>query len=160
MSASLSGRPLGAYSHHQSLLALAEWQERERENACLRGAVDEQGLLLDSLTLELRCHPPEIGVDNVAGRSTVVTIDSANRPGSLIFVSTRDAFYVSTELHRREHNRYRPVQTAALGLVVSPPGQRFLCPLRRIAGGPALHRAGFAHQQRQDIKRRRMVPRQ
>ena len=140
MSSSFSGRPLGAYSHHHSLLALSEWQEKER-GASLRGAVDEQGLLLDSLTLELRCHPPEIGVDNVASRSTVVTIDSANRPGSLIFVSA-------------------VAELGSLGLGVPPKPTIFVSPLCRIAGGPAFHRAGFAHQQRQDIKRRRMVPRQ
>lgn len=44
--------------------------------------------LLDNLTLELRVHPPEINIDNgIDEKSTVVTIDSANRPGSLIYVS-------------------------------------------------------------------------
>lgn len=68
-----------------SLMALSEWQEKEKQ--ALNCAVDEEGCLLDNLTLELRVHPPEIHVDNVGdSSSTIVTIDSANRPGSLVFV--------------------------------------------------------------------------
>ena len=70
-----------------SLLALSEWQEKER-SLQLQSAVDEDGDLLDNLTLELRVHPPSIEVDNFGhDKFTVVTIDSANRPGSLIYVS-------------------------------------------------------------------------
>ena len=70
-----------------SLLALNEWQEKEKQS--LNCAVDEEGCLLDNLTLELRVHPPEVHIDNSGDtHSTLVTIDSANRPGSLIFVST------------------------------------------------------------------------
>jgi hypothetical protein len=68
-----------------SLLALSEWQEKEKQ--ALNCAVDEEGCLLDNLTLELRVHPPEVHIDNSGDpTSTVVTIDSANRPGSLVFV--------------------------------------------------------------------------
>lgn len=70
-----------------SLLALNEWQEKEKQS--LNCAVDEEGCLLDNLTLELRVHPPEVHIDNSGDpHSTLVTIDSANRPGSLVFVST------------------------------------------------------------------------
>jgi hypothetical protein len=80
----LSRRPQAA--SQASLLALSEWQEKER--LALNCAVDEQGCLLDNLTLELRVHPPEVHVDNVGdARSTVITVDTANRPGTLVFVS-------------------------------------------------------------------------
>lgn len=69
-----------------SLLALSEWQEKEARNQ-LQSAVDEDGSLLDNLTLELRVHPPTIDIDNKAhDKWTTVTIDSANRPGSLIYI--------------------------------------------------------------------------
>lgn len=68
-----------------SLLELEQWQSLEKVNCSC--AVDANGLLLDNLTLELRVHPPEINIDNLIDeKSTVVTIDSANRPGSLIYV--------------------------------------------------------------------------
>jgi glycine cleavage system regulatory protein len=68
------------------MLALNEWQAKEK--GALNCAVDEEGCLLDNLTLELRVHPPEIHIDNASDpASTVVTIDSANRPGSLVYVS-------------------------------------------------------------------------
>lgn len=60
--------------------------EMEAKNNCA-SAVTEDGSLLDNLTLELRVHPPSIEIDNHAhDKWTVVTIDSANRPGSLIYV--------------------------------------------------------------------------
>jgi hypothetical protein len=44
--------------------------------------------LLDNLTLELRVHPPEVHIDNSGDpHCTLITIDSANRPGSLVYVS-------------------------------------------------------------------------
>lgn len=78
----------GSSARLSSLLALSEWQEKEKY--AFNCAVDEEGCLLDNLTLELRVHPPEINIDNSADeKSTVITIDSANRPGSLVFVSIR-----------------------------------------------------------------------
>lgn len=75
----------GGLRASQSLLALNEWQEKEKH--ALNCAVDEEGCLLDNLTLELRVHPPEIHIDNMGDpNNTIVTIDSANRPGSLVFV--------------------------------------------------------------------------
>ncbi|KDD74813.1 hypothetical protein H632_c1057p0, partial [Helicosporidium sp. ATCC 50920] len=69
-----------------SLLGLSEWQEKEKCNP-VNCAVDADGDLLDNLTLELRVHPPEVVVDNISHEKyTVVTLISANRPGSLIHV--------------------------------------------------------------------------
>lgn len=81
-----------------SLMALTEWQEKEKN--ALNCAVDEEGCLLDNLTLELRVHPPEIHIDNAGDPNyTIVTIDSANRPGSLVFVVQH-----LTDLGLRIHN--------------------------------------------------------
>ncbi|KAL6767525.1 hypothetical protein ACKKBF_B35580 [Auxenochlorella protothecoides x Auxenochlorella symbiontica] len=69
-----------------SLLNLADWQEKEKVNP-VNCAVDENGALLDNLTLELRVTPPEISIDNtVNSKYTFVKLSSANRPGSLIHV--------------------------------------------------------------------------
>lgn len=47
----------------------------------------DDGTLLEYETLELRLHPPNVMVDNETYEDvTVVTIDSANRPGTLIEV--------------------------------------------------------------------------
>ena len=82
----------------QSMMNLNEWQEKEKH--ALNCAVDEEGILLDNLTLELRVHPPEVHIDNVSDEKyTVVTIDSANRPGSLVFVVQH-----LTELGLRVHS--------------------------------------------------------
>lgn len=51
----------------------------------------DDGTLLEYETLELRLHPPNVMVDNETYEDvTVVTIDSANRPGTLIEVSEWD----------------------------------------------------------------------
>lgn len=82
----------------QSTMNLNEWQEKEKH--ALNCAVDEEGILLDNLTLELRVHPPEVHIDNVGDEKyTIVTIDSANRPGSLVFVVQH-----LTELGLRVHS--------------------------------------------------------
>jgi glycine cleavage system regulatory protein len=82
----------------QSLMNLNEWQEKEKN--ALNCAVDEEGILLDNLTLELRVHPPEVHIDNIGdAKHTIVTIDSANRPGSLVFVVQH-----LTELGLRVHS--------------------------------------------------------
>lgn len=71
----------------QSVLALDVWAEKEKQHG--KEATDADGQLLDSATYELRVHPPEVSVDNeVHERWTVVTVDSANRPGSLVYVRT------------------------------------------------------------------------
>ena len=121
--------------------SLSEWQEKERVAGML--AVDEHGCLLDNLTLELRVHPPEINVDNVgANRSTVLTIDSANRPGSLIFVSALINVMSGVALMPPRHaGSAWPTETDDCR-----------------AGGATPHRAWVAHKQRADLKRRGLVP--
>lgn len=80
------GRGMAKSPSQLAMETLETWQEKEARNQ-LQSAVDEDGSLLDNLTLELRVHPPSIEIDNHAhDRWTVVTIDSANRPGSLIYV--------------------------------------------------------------------------
>ncbi len=50
-------------------------------------SVTSEGILLEYETLELRLHPPNVQIDNETyDEVTVVTIDSANRPGTLIEV--------------------------------------------------------------------------
>ena len=69
-----------------SLANLETWASAERTPGA--SAVDDDGCLLDNLTLELRVNPPTVDIANDAHeRWTVVTVDSANRPGSLIHVS-------------------------------------------------------------------------
>ena len=49
-------------------------------------AKDENGML-EYATLELRVHPPSVKIDNTLEEgSTVVIVDSANRPGTLVGV--------------------------------------------------------------------------
>lgn len=89
MSWALARRGLSKSPSALALETLESWQEKEARNQ-LQSAVDEDGSLLDNLTLELRVHPPSVEIDNAAHeRWTVVTIDSANRPGSLIYVRGR-----------------------------------------------------------------------
>ncbi|KAG1661089.1 hypothetical protein FOA52_012078 [Chlamydomonas sp. UWO 241] len=48
-------------------------------------SVSDQGVLLEYETLELRIHPPNVDIDNRAfDDRTVITLDSANRPGTLV----------------------------------------------------------------------------
>lgn len=82
---SLLARRMGR-SPSTATLSLDQFIEMEAKNNCA-SAVTEDGSLLDNLTLELRVHPPSIEIDNHAhDKWTVVTIDSANRPGSLIYM--------------------------------------------------------------------------
>ena len=66
----------------------------------------------DNLTLELRVHPPEVTVDNTSHEKwTVVTIDSANRPGSLIHVRRRPPARPPPPAGRPRRPHTRPVHT-------------------------------------------------
>ncbi|GFH11829.1 uncharacterized protein HaLaN_07396, partial [Haematococcus lacustris] len=52
-----------------------------------QNSVTSDGLLLEYETLELRLHPPNVVIDNETyDDATLITIDSANRPGTLIEV--------------------------------------------------------------------------
>ena len=49
------------------------------------------GVLIEYETLELRCNPPQITIANDSKEDvTVVTMDSANRPGTLVEVRKQD----------------------------------------------------------------------
>eukprot|EP00892_Ulva_mutabilis_P010371 jgi/Ulvmu1/7706/UM039_0012.1 len=61
-----------------------EYRETERHNDVPR-AVTKDGNLLDYETLELRVHPPNIRI-KIEEKGTLITLDSANRPGTLIEV--------------------------------------------------------------------------
>lgn len=67
---------------------LASWDKyRELELQLKQNAVTEAGDLLEYETLELRIHPPNVRIDNESNEDkTVLIIDSANRPGTLVEV--------------------------------------------------------------------------
>eukprot|EP00878_Enallax_costatus_P041610 GHUV01048434.1.p1 GENE.GHUV01048434.1~~GHUV01048434.1.p1 ORF type:complete len:220 (+),score=65.20 GHUV01048434.1:1204-1863(+) len=67
---------------------LASWDKyRELELQLKQNAVTEAGDLLEYETLELRIHPPNVRIDNESHEDkTVLIIDSANRPGTLVEV--------------------------------------------------------------------------
>lgn len=71
-----------------SLLGLAEYRELEKQVE-QRAACSREGALLEYETLELRVNPPNIIVENREDEPcTHVAIDSANRPGTLVEVSS------------------------------------------------------------------------
>lgn len=67
---------------------LTSWDKyRELELQLKQNAVTEAGDLLEYETLELRIHPPNVRIDNESNEDkTVLIIDSANRPGTLVEV--------------------------------------------------------------------------
>lgn len=66
-----------------SLQTFSEYREAEANSTGQSVTVD--GALLEFQTLELRVHPPNVEVDNETyDDRTVVTVDSANRPGTLV----------------------------------------------------------------------------
>lgn len=68
-----------------SLQAFSEYRELEAQNT--RHAVTNDGALLEYETLELRVHPPNVIIDNdMYEDRTAITVDSANRPGTLVEV--------------------------------------------------------------------------
>lgn len=70
---------------------LASWDKyRELELQLKQNAVNEAGDLLEYETLELRIHPPNVRIDNdLFDDRTVLIIDSANRPGTLVEVLSK-----------------------------------------------------------------------
>lgn len=69
-----------------SLIAFSAYREAEAQND-LQTSVSCSGELLEYETLELRVNPPNIDVDNNYDPScTLITVDSANRPGTLVEV--------------------------------------------------------------------------
>eukprot|EP00884_Botryococcus_braunii_P007924 jgi/Botrbrau1/17132/Bobra.0157s0030.2 len=69
-----------------SLASFLDYREQEKNNVDL-SSVNHTGLLLEYETLELRVHPAQVEISNDSDEHcTVVTIDSANRPGTLVEV--------------------------------------------------------------------------
>ena len=69
-----------------SLIAFSAYREAEALNE-LQTSVSHSGELLEYETLELRVHPPNINIDNdFSPDFTLITVDSANRPGTLVEV--------------------------------------------------------------------------
>ena len=70
-----------------SLIAFSDYRESEARND-LQTSVSNSGELLEYETLELRVNPPNIDIDNNYDPTcTLITVDSANRPGTLVEVS-------------------------------------------------------------------------
>ncbi|KAG2422884.1 hypothetical protein HXX76_015712 [Chlamydomonas incerta] len=79
-------RNLGGLRRSSSLVSFAEYKQSEASNPQM-SSVTSEGTLLEYETLELRIHPPNVVIDNETYDDvTVITIDSANRPGTLIEV--------------------------------------------------------------------------
>lgn len=79
-------RNLGGLRRSSSLVSFAEYKQSEASNPQM-SSVTSEGTLLEYETLELRIHPPNVVIDNETYEDvTVITIDSANRPGTLIEV--------------------------------------------------------------------------
>ena len=68
-----------------SLQAFQAYRESEAHNS-LQTSVSSDGELLEYETLELRVHPPNIDINNNHPTRSIITVDSANRPGTLIEV--------------------------------------------------------------------------
>ena len=82
--------------HGRKIRTFEEWRESEQgradraagqpESPAAHGHSRDDGLV-EYATLELRVHPPEVSVDNAVDESaTVIAVDSANRPGTLVEV--------------------------------------------------------------------------
>ncbi|EFJ46840.1 hypothetical protein VOLCADRAFT_121048 [Volvox carteri f. nagariensis] len=70
-----------------SLLAFSDYREAEQANGAKHSSVTANGVLLEYETLELRVHPPNVNIDNETyADRTLITLDSANRPGTLVEV--------------------------------------------------------------------------
>lgn len=69
-----------------SLQTFTEYRQSEANNT-RHSSVSVDGALLEYETLELRVHPPNVEVDNDQYEDrSVITVDSANRPGTLVEV--------------------------------------------------------------------------
>jgi len=73
-----------AMPRSSSLQAFSEYRDAEAGGA-RTSSVTTDGALLEYETLELRVHPPNVEIDTETyDDRTVVTVDSANRPGTLV----------------------------------------------------------------------------
>ena len=76
----------------RSLKPFREYVELETANLVNSSlsAVAPDGALLEYETLELRVHPTNVVIDNETREdSTLITVDSANRPGTLVEVGPK-----------------------------------------------------------------------
>mmetsp|Transcript_9972 Transcript_9972/g.21294 ORF Transcript_9972/g.21294 Transcript_9972/m.21294 type:complete len:599 (+) Transcript_9972:309-2105(+) len=81
---SLLLRNLSQVPKSPSLRAFSEYREEESTNY-QQSSVTDTGVLLEYETLELRVHPPNVEIDNdTFDDRTLLTLDSANRPGTLV----------------------------------------------------------------------------
>ena len=65
----------------------AEWKAGEQTRREPGSPGKSRPGLVEYATLELRVHPPEVSVDNHSDdKFTVITVDSANKPGTLLEV--------------------------------------------------------------------------
>eukprot|EP00803_Ostreobium_quekettii_P006557 evm.model.scf_1561.6 EVM.evm.TU.scf_1561.6 scf_1561:31296-32941(-) len=70
---------------NRSVLSFDQYKEQEAKSSLC--AVNHEGALLEHTVLELRVNPPNVDVDNRTSEAhTIITVDSANRPGTLVEV--------------------------------------------------------------------------
>ena len=73
-----------------SLQSFSAYRDLESQHSDRLGSVSTSGDLLEYETLALRCVPPVVNVDNEGSdECTIITVDSANRPGTLVEVGFR-----------------------------------------------------------------------
>lgn len=82
-----------------STQTFAQYKEAESYNQSQQ-AVNKNGVLLDYETLELRVHPPNITV-KIEENETLITLDSANKPGTLIEVRPHKSSTLSNRALQR-----------------------------------------------------------
>ena len=117
-----------------SLTAFCDYREAEALNE-LQSSVSRSGELLEYETLELRVHPPNINIDNdFSTEFTLITVDSANRPGTLV-----------------------EVQSVPLMLCTQPNRVHTRLPILLLTGCPTFHRARPSCAQSPHFVGRRMV---
>ena len=127
------------HRRQHSLKPFLEYRESEKHSEA-RAACSRAGELLEYETLALRVVPPNIEIENSDSESvTRVTVDSANRPGTLVEVRLSPVGL--------EPNKVSGCLDLPLMSHCSPrkPGPA--------AGGAALHRAGPGDAQCQDFLR-------
>ena len=84
----LTGRPHPEVARKR----LRRLNKKEQEEKGGMRAVTPEGTLLEHTVLELRVNPPNVDVDNTSSDTmTIITVDSANRPGTLVEVRTARA---------------------------------------------------------------------
>lgn len=78
--------PTDADFTRSSQQSFQQYRLEESRNS-LYTAVNSDGYLQDYETLVLKVNPPTVKIDNGKGNQTLITVESANRPGTLVEVS-------------------------------------------------------------------------